>query len=317
MGVGGAGLPGTEFWAAILTGVGLGTLARLAMLRTDYRQYPSYPHGYASHLALGVVAAFAGAVVIPALMLREITAVTFLLLVAQQFREVRDLERKTLEKMEETELVRRGAAYIEDIAKVFEARNYLTIFTALTASAVTLALWPWAEPRGLVWMAPAGGVLAGTAVILAGRRGLDRVTLGSVCRIRLGDLHFEDTLLWVDDINIEEIGLVKAREDYRRHGLGVVIEPKDDDARATLANLGQRQAIAHDAASILGVRKDRDSPEYTPLVRLHLDTGRAALAICPIEPDAGPLLAAVRAVPVIEGARTRPLATRPGRRAAD
>ncbi|MCL6580539.1 MAG: YIEGIA family protein [Firmicutes bacterium] len=306
-----------EFWAAVVTGVVLGTLARLAMLRTDYRQYPSYPHGFASHLALGVVAAFTGAVVVPALVEKELTAATFLLLVAQQFREVRDLERKTLERMEETELVRRGAGYIEDIAKVFEARNYLTIFAALVASTATYLLWRPAAAAGAALVAPLAGAAGAVAVIAVGRRGLDRLPLGAICRVRLGKLCFRDTLLFVDDIQIKEIGLVEARRDYERHGIGIVLEPKDDNARATLANLGQRQAIAHDAAAILGVRKDRDTPEYTPIVRLDLDTGRAALAIIPIEPDPGPLLRAVSRVPVIEGARSRPLSTRAGRRAAD
>ncbi len=300
---------------AVITGMVLGSLARLAMLRTDYRQYPSYPHGYASHLALGVIAAFTGAAVVPALIEEEFTAVTFLVLVAQQFREIRDLERRTLDRLEETQLVRRGAGYVEDIAKVFEARNYLTIFAAMTASTVT---YLGAASELMVWPAAAlAGSAAGLGVVLYGKRGLDRRPVGAICRVREGRLHFRDTLLYVDDILIMEIGLAEGREAYEKHGVGVVIEPKDDDARATLANLGQRQAIAHDTAAIMGLRKDFGTPEFTPLVRLDLETGRAAMAIVPVEQDVGPLLDAVRSVPVIEGARTRPLATKPGRRAAD
>ncbi len=313
----GGGTLGPEFWAAIITGVVFGTLARLAMLKTDYRQYPSYPHGYASHLALGVVAAFTGAVAVPALILKEITATTFLALTAQQFREVRDLERKTLESMEESELVRRGAAYVEDIAKVFEARNYLTMFTALTSSVVTFLVYRLLGPTHLGLVAPLAGAAAGGVVIIFGKRGLDRRPISDVIRVRPGKVHFKDTILWVEDIAIEEIGSVEARRNFEKNGLGVVLEPKDDNARATLANLGQRQAIAHDVAAIMGVRRDKDTPEYTPLVRLDLETGRAAMAIIPIEPDIGPLVEAVKSVPIIEGARTRPLATKPGRKAAD
>jgi hypothetical protein len=303
-------------WLAVVSGVVLGTVARLAMLRTDFRQYPSYPHGYTSHLALGLIAAFTGAVVVPALILEEFTAVTLLVLVAQQFREIRDMERKTLQRMEETELVKRGAGYIEDIAKVFEARNYLTIATALTASTVTLATQRVDLGDGLLLPVLAGAG-AGLVVVMLGRRGLDRQPLGAVTRVREGRVNFRDTLLYVDDILIMEIGLVEGRDAYEKRGLGVVIEPKDDNARATLANLGQRQAIAHDTAAVLGVRKDLGTPEFTPLVRLDLESGRAAMAILPIEPDVEPLLAVVRGVPVIEGARTRPLATKPGRVAAD
>ncbi|HCJ11119.1 MAG TPA: hypothetical protein DHW14_08175, partial [Clostridiales bacterium] len=183
----------------------LGSLARLAMLRTDYRQYPSYPHGYASHLALGVIAAFTGAAVVPAFIEKEFTAVTFLVLVAQQFREIRDLERRTLDRLEETQLVRRGAGYVEDIAKVFEARNYLTIFAAMTASTVA---YLGAASEVMPWPAAAlAGSTAGLGVVLYGKRGLDRRPVGAICRVREGRLHFRDTLLYVDDILIMEIGL--------------------------------------------------------------------------------------------------------------
>ena len=43
--------------AAILAGTLAGSIARLIMLRSDYRQYPSFPHGYVIHMSLGVIAA--------------------------------------------------------------------------------------------------------------------------------------------------------------------------------------------------------------------------------------------------------------------
>lgn len=66
-----------------------GILSRLNMLRTDYRQYPTYPHGKIIHVSLGVIAAGLGAVAVPALLEKNYTAVTFLSLAAQQFRDVR------------------------------------------------------------------------------------------------------------------------------------------------------------------------------------------------------------------------------------
>ena len=81
------------FWKPVGLGLFLGVLARVALLRSDYRQYPTYPHGYTSHLFLGIIAALVGAVSIPALLAEEWTAVTFLVLVAQQFREIRSMER--------------------------------------------------------------------------------------------------------------------------------------------------------------------------------------------------------------------------------
>ncbi len=129
-----------EYLPAIAAGLVLGFLARLYMLRVDFRQYPSYPHGYASHLAFGFIAAALGAVAIPALLAEDFVAVTFLALAAQQFREVRNIERESLQKTEQTEIVPRGTGYIEGIAILFEARNYLAIFTALVVTGVYLLL---------------------------------------------------------------------------------------------------------------------------------------------------------------------------------
>ena len=52
---------------AIVSGLVAGVLARLFMLRLDYRQYPTYPHDLITHIALGAIAALIGAVFIPAL----------------------------------------------------------------------------------------------------------------------------------------------------------------------------------------------------------------------------------------------------------
>ena len=77
----------------ILLGVVAGTLARLVMLRSDYRHYPSYPHGFVTHISLGFIAALVGAVAVPALAKPDYAAATFLILAAQQFREIRNGER--------------------------------------------------------------------------------------------------------------------------------------------------------------------------------------------------------------------------------
>lgn len=82
----------------------------------------------------------------PAFLEGEFSAVSFLLLAASQFREVRNVERATLQAMERTEMVPRGTGYIEGIARTFEARNYLSIWVALsmavTAEGFAFLGWP-------------------------------------------------------------------------------------------------------------------------------------------------------------------------------
>lgn len=289
--------------------IGLGILAGLAMrlylLRSDYRQYPSYPHGFISHLALGVVAAFIGAVAVPALLSGEFTAATFLALAAQQFREVRAMERTTLGNLESSELVSRGPAYIEGIARVFEARNYLVIAVALLVSG------------GAALVTVEVGVAMGIVAFVAASFLVQQERMGEVAQVEPAPLSFDGPGLYVGDVFIMNVGLQASRRTILEHGLGAILAPKNDDARDTLANDGQRQAILHDVSVVLGVRRDVDEPEFTPLMRRDLESGRLALFIVPVEPDVESLLRTVERVPVLESSRGRALKAKAGRKASD
>lgn len=295
---------------ALVTTISLGTLmgvlARAYMLRSDYRQYPGYPHGYVTHMSLGFIASALGSVAIPAIVAREYAAVTFLALAAEQFRNIRNMERESLAALEEAELVARGHDYIEGIARVFEARNYLVMVTALVSSAAYyLSRWPLIS------------IIAGLSSILLTSQLMRGKIISDIAEVRVGKINFDGPLLKVGNIDIMNIGLPKMREKILSDALGVVIHPKDDNARATLHNMGQRQAIAHVATSIIGTKKDVDTPEFTPTVRKDIDTGAIAFYCVPTEKDIESLVFAVEKVPVLESAYRKPLKTKAGRMAAD
>jgi hypothetical protein len=295
----------STYLLAVINGVVLGVLIRYFLLKRDYRQYPSYPHGVITHLSMAFIAAVIGAIAIPALMEEEYTAVTFLALAATQFREVRAMERIMLEELDKTNLVSRGADYIEGIARVFEARNYLVMFAALLIGGATY------------WGNIFYGLVVGFIAFLITQKLMGGKVLGDIARVREGKVSFEGPNLYVEDIHLMNLGMEKVRKDYLERALGIVIEPYNDDGRATLANNGQRIAIAHDAAALMGIYKDVDTPEFTPIVRRDLDTGRLALIIVPLEKDIKYLIEAVKKVPVLESAVSTPLKSYLGRKAAD
>jgi len=286
-------------------GMVAGVLARLFMLRVDYRQYPTYPHGMVTHLALGFIAALIGSVLVPALVFKQFAAVTFLALAAQEFRQVRNMERETLSKLEEAELVPRGLDYIEGIAKTFEARNYLTMATALTVSGLAVASGWWAALVGaLFWLIASQFLMKGKVV-------------GDIAEVVPAELHFQGSLLMVDKIFIMNVGLPEMREKILAEGLAVLIKPRDDNGRATLHHVGQRQAILHTAASLLGTKREIGELEFTPLARKNIDTGEIGLFILPVEKDFDCLREIINRVPVLESASRKPLSTLAGRIAAD
>lgn len=289
----------------ILLGSLAGTLNRVLLIKLDYRQYPGYPHGYLTHLTLGAIAAALGAVAVPALLSKEFTAFTFLALAAQQFREIRNIERETLQNLDQTRLEKRGRDYIEGIARTFEARNYLVMITAfLTSVAAVLGGVPGAMFMALV-------------LILFSLTFMSGQTIGGICQVVPAEIYFEGSRLCAQGIDFMSVGLPAMRDKIQREGLAVLIKPNDDNARATLHDMGQRMAIAHTAAVVLGTKKDVDIPEFTPMVRKNPDTGAVALYIMPMEKDMESLVLAVQRTPVLESSRVKPLKTEAGRMAAD
>ncbi|MBN9653089.1 hypothetical protein GLW00_10145 [Halobacillus litoralis] len=289
-----------EYTYPIILGILVGTALRVFMLRTDYRQYPTYLHGKIIHLSLGFIAAALGTIAIPSIMEKEFTAVTFLTLAASQFREVRNMERNTLTEMDSYELVPRGNTYIEGIAVAFESRNYLVIFTSFVVTLCYLALNVWvALGAAIVCFLLSGMLMSGSK-------------LSDIVTVEEKAISFDGAGLYVDNIYIMNIGLPERQEEIMKYGMGFVLTPKEFSVRSTIANLGQRQAILHDVSVTLGVFRDSGTPALVPLIKRDLNDGRIGVFILPQEKDSKRAKEIIEHVPVLENAIQMP--SRKGRR---
>ena len=303
-----------DYGYIIVPSILIGIIARVSMLRIDYRQYPSYPQGAFSHFTLGIVAASLGSVALPALIEKEFSAVTFLALAAQQFREVRNMERQSLDNIEQTELVPRGTAYIEDIAKAFEARNYMTMLTSLIVSILIFIFKEYLVDRTYSVII---GCFIGIFVIILFNKIISRQLIRDIADVYPAKISFDGPLLKVGGTVIMNIGLQSSREIYLEKGIAVEIIPKDENANATLSNIGQRQAIQHNASIQLGIRKDTDEPDFTPLARRNPENGNVVMAIVCMEPDVEMLVESVKRTLVLESSKRKPLSSYAGKKAAD
>lgn len=274
----------------VLLGTAFGLGARITMLRTDYRQYPASPHGRIVHLALGLIAGALGSVAVPALALKNYTAITFLSLAAQQFRDVRNMERNTLNAIDDLELVPRGAAYIEGIAVVFEGRNYLAIVTALLTALASIAIGWWA------------GIVVGVAALLIVKRFMKGKSVKHIAKVELAPIRMDGPNLFVGDTYIANVGLEESRAIIMDRGIGVVLKPHNGNSRVTIANLGQRQAILHDVSTRLGVYRDEGEPSLRPMAKLSMKTGELAVLVLPRERDPQQAVQAIESVPLLESA---------------
>lgn len=283
----------------------VGFFARAFMLRIDYRQFPSFPHSYAIHLTLGMIASALGALFLPALLEREYIAVTFLTIGAQQFREVRNLERESLARIEETEIIPRGKAYIEGIAKLFEARNYLALLTSLATSFIFYYLgWIWAL---------FGGAFIGFVLhfLMKGPH------IADIASVKIVPLNFKGKNIGIGNVIMMNVGEEEAFNKWYNEGIGIKIIPKDENARATLVNLGQRQAILHDLSVLMGVKLDTGMQQFSPMARIDIDYGTLNIIIIPQEPDEEFIKKAIEKIPVLESSERKPLKSKMGRKAAD
>nr|WP_309100751.1 YIEGIA family protein [Fredinandcohnia onubensis] len=283
-----------EYTYPILFGVIFGVSVRLYMLRTDYRQYPTYLHGKIIHVALGFIAAGLGTVAVPSIMEEDFTAITFLTIAASQFRDVRNMERNTLTELDSYELVPRGKTYIEGIAVAFESRNYLVIFTSFLSTFAYLAINMWV------------GILVGIICLLICKKLMAGSRLKDIVDIEFVKPHFKDAGLYVDNIYIMNIGLPARQEEILEYGMGFVLKPKTFNARATIANLGQRQAILHDVSTALGIFRDSGTPALTPLAKRDLNDGRVGIFVLPQEKDVEKAIEIIGRVPTLENAIRMP-----------
>jgi uncharacterized protein len=283
-----------EYTFPVIFGVAIGTLSRVYMLKTDYRQYPTYLHGKIIHVALGFIAAGLGTLAIPSLMEEDFTAITFLTVAASQFREVRNMERNTLTELDGYELVPRGKTYIEGIAIVFESRNYLVIFTSLVTTLFYLLFNFWA------------GLVAAVICALISKKLMTGGKLKEIVDIQYVEPHFDGPGLLVDNIYIMNIGIPARREEILRYGMGFILTPKNFDARSTIANLGQRQAILHDVSTALGIYRDSGTPALSPLAKRDLEDGRVAIFVLPQDRNKQKAIKTIGAVPTLENAIRMP-----------
>lgn len=278
----------------VLLGMIFGIISRLLMLRTDYRQYPTYPHGRIIHIALGVIASALGAVAVPALYHKDYTAITFLTLAAQQFRDVRKMERDTLTKIDSLELVSRGATYIEGTAMVFEGRNYLVIMSALLTSMFAIIVNFWI------------GIVAGILTLLLVEKLKSGKSISHIASVEPAKVRVDGPDLFVENIYIMNVGLKANQQIIEERGMGFVLTPYNSNAKVTLSNLGQRQAILYDLATILGVYRDDGEPALIPMAKLDMGNGRLGVFLLPQEKDENKGKEVILRVPILESAVRMP-----------
>lgn len=293
-------------------GIIIGVVSRLIMLNLDQRQYPTQPNILVSQIVLAFVASSLGALLIPALMNRSYTSITFLSLAAEQFRQVRSNRRDTLESLEDTQLVTRGNSFIEEVCRTYEIRNYMCIVTSfLTVTIFYILIGEFNmsdNPAILI------STISGIVTALVFRKLLSRQSIGDIAEVSIVDIKFVDeTILQVGSLKgITNIGLKKDRDRYLKEGVGIEIRPKNNSyINAGILNYpGQRQAICYNLYSRMGILREVNEQAFSPLPRKDPNTQCILMAFIPMVKDERRIIEAVKSCPILASARGKNLALR-------
>ena len=276
----------------ISTAIIMGTMARVMTLKEDYRQYPSYPNGYFTHVVLGVIAAAIGAVAIPALLAKNFTAVTFLTIAIQQFRDVRKTEISSLKSLENTEFTTRGDAYIDGIAKTFESRNYL----GLTVSFITSLSMIITSNISILYRILIG-ICIGSITYICIQNFTKGKQIQDIADVKIAKVDVRNSELYVDDIYVtNSLGTENSRNIVRNEAMAAIITPKSNHFRITLDNYGQRQAILFEACRALGVKRYQ-------VTRKEYNSGKVVIVLVPIIRDEEFFIKVVKETPLLENVR--------------
>lgn len=282
-----------DLWLIIIAAA-MGTMARVLALKVDYKQYPSYPNGYLIHIVLAFIAAAIGAVAIPAIKSNNYTAVTFLALAVQHFRDVRKTERESLKSLEQTEYTPRGDAYIDGISKTFEARNYFALVVSLVSAASMEIIATYHVP--IIWQVVVG-IVVGSIVYQLISRFSKGNSVGDVASVRFAEIKVEGSVISVEGIFVTNLaGTDIAQKMISEEGVAVVIEANQKHATIALHNFGQRQAILFEATRTLGAKR------YN-FTRKDYETGKVILLFVPIVKDNDKLLKVIKNTPLLESVK--------------
>ena len=289
------------FRRAFIVALFLGILCRWLVLRVTDQQYPSRPQDYLEQIIISGLAASLGAIAFPALIDKEFSALTFFAVAIQQFQGISQEEKIAIENIDNSEVVPKGAAYIEEISSTYESRSYISLFSSLVASIIYIY---FARAFKLGFLPCTILATIGAAIVgFIFRRYLRRNSIGDIADVVEAKINFDGPILKVNDVYIDNIGLEDTRNKYKKEGIAIEIISKDMKAYGIISDIGQRQAILHNLYIHFGINKDVDERDLLAVTKIDLEKNTVVIPYLPLVKDMGELINVVKSAPILEMAK--------------
>jgi hypothetical protein len=289
------------FRRAFIVAMLIGIVCRGLVLRVTDKQYPKRNNDYMEQIIISGLSASLGAIAFPALIDKEFSSLTFFAVAIQQFQELAQQERITIQNIDDSELVPKGSAYIEEIASTYEARSYISLFSALAASTTYIVIARRYDPGFFICLISA--IIAGGIVGIIFRKYLKRNSIGDIADVVPAKISFDGPNLMVNDVYIANIGLEDTRKTYIEQGFAVEIIPRDLGKFGVVNDIGQRNAILHNIYIHMGINKDVDQPDILATTKTDLTNNTVLLPYIPLLKDMDEMMRVIKSTPILESAK--------------
>ena len=286
------------FRRAFIVALLIGIFSRGLVLRITDKQYPSRPQDYLEQIIISGLAAALGAIAFPALIDKEFSALTFFAVAIQQFQGLSQEEQISIENIDESEVVPKGAAYIEEISSTYESRSYISLFSSLVAS--VLYIYPARAYKLGFLPCTILAIIGGAIVGFIFKWYLKRRSIGDIADVVEAKINFDGPILKVNDVYINNIGLEDSRDRYLNQGIAIEVVPRDMKAYGIISDLGQRQAILHNLYIHFGINKDVDEKDLLAITKLDLNKNTLVIPYLPLIKDMDEIIKVVKSTPILE-----------------
>lgn len=286
------------FRHAFIISMIIGTLCRFFVLRIKDNQYPSRPEDYVEQIIVAALSASLGAIAFPALIDKEFSALTFLAVGIQQFQGLSQQEKITLENLEGDDLVGKGEPYINEIASTYEVRSYISLFSALVASALYITIAKKFKADMLICTLAA--ILGGVIIALIFRKVLKRKSVNDIADIYMAKITFDESILKVNDVVFSNIGLKDSRKKYLEKGMAIEIVPRNIGDFGTINDMGQQKAIINNIYIHLGMDKDVDERDLLAMSKTDLEKKSVLIIMIPLLKDEVIFMQSAGSTPILE-----------------
>ncbi|MGL4797540.1 MAG: YIEGIA domain-containing protein, partial [Paraclostridium sp.] len=128
-------------------------------------------------------------------------------------------------------------------------------------------------------------------------------SLEDIIEVEVVPIEFDGPLLKVADVAITNIGLESSRKRYLSKGIGFKIIPKDMVAYGIVSDSAQLQVMLHNVYIHMGLDRDVDEPEFTPIARPNIENRTITFAYIPLVKDIELTVKAIKSTPILDSAK--------------